>query len=79
MLATRPGESIQGRLLTHSAAVSWRLYGVQHPWVRIGSYPKGQEGDYTVKLTVEGREAALVAAAVRAIEAEIAVDRTETH
>lgn len=59
------------------AGVARGLRGAQHPSVRIGSYPKGQEGDYTVKLTVEGRETVLVDAAVQAICATIAVDRTE--
>ena len=52
----------------------------EHPLVEIGSYPRFDEADHRVKVTLEAKDAARVAAALAALLAELppgAVVRTE--
>jgi hypothetical protein len=45
-----------------------------HPAVEIGSYPRFDEADHRVRVTVEGRDPSAVRAAAGAILAEVAED-----
>ncbi len=65
-LYLRPGED---RLAAPLGAVA-----IAHPAVEIGSYPRFDEADHRVRVTLEGRERSLVVAAARAVLASLPVD-----